>query len=183
MNVKSAVFECGSVRTAVYVGLGAHQMELRHIANWHIDPGRACCNAKTAQQGRPKCSLGTFPIWAGRGCRPMSQSSKLPISFHCVRKSGARCRGAKQYLLDRLNECRLRALWIEALEAPHLYVQNHRSAHAGLSPELAPILTMPARTSARAPRAIRPAHRACRLDRQQRFCDIETDDSFADGAK
>jgi hypothetical protein len=26
MNVKSAVFECGSVRTAVYVGLGAHQI-------------------------------------------------------------------------------------------------------------------------------------------------------------
>jgi hypothetical protein len=85
--------------------------------------------------------------------------------------------------LNRLDKGHLEALWIEALEAPHLYVQDDRTAHAGLRPELSLILAMPARASARARGAFRPLCQACRLHRQQRVCDIEADDPLADGVK
>jgi hypothetical protein len=48
-------------------------------------------------------------------------------------------------VLDLLDQGRLGASPIGALVAAHLYTQIDRSAHGGLGPEMAPILTMPSR--------------------------------------
>jgi hypothetical protein len=156
--------------------------------------GRRRCLA-TARRGRPIFRSQAYPSpfpsrvttgWHSQLCRQPSCSrsaQRLGDSARCATETDRATVPRRGKVLDLLNEGRLKAFSIAVLEAPHLYVQEDRSVHAGLSPELAPILTMPARTPARARGAFRPVCRACSVDRQQRVCDIEADDSLADGAK